>query len=147
MHQETLENLGSSPATETQAYCVDDEGPGPNTRDKAERFMAATGHQLEDAMATYHPAGVVGKAAGKVIQHAVPHHCRRCGDTLASSAELHHRNLSSVFITVGVADTSSVLPVVTFESQRSADDGPTVYPSHALRHGDVRIRHRSNFAP
>ena len=25
------------------------------------------------------------------------------------------------------------------------DDGPTVYPCHALRHGDARFRHRSNF--
>ena len=31
---------------------------GPNTQDKAERFMVATGHYLEDVMATCHPTGV-----------------------------------------------------------------------------------------
>ena len=44
---------------------------GPNTQDKAERFMAETGHHLVDVMDTYHPPGVAGKAAGKIIQHPV----------------------------------------------------------------------------
>ena len=38
---------------------------GPNTQDKAERLMAATGHLFEDMMATYHPPGIAGKVAGK----------------------------------------------------------------------------------
>ena len=33
--------------------------------------MAATGYHLEDALTTYHPAGVAAEAAGKFIQHPV----------------------------------------------------------------------------
>ena len=61
-------------------------GHCPNTQDQAGRLMAATGHLFEDVTASYHPPGVAGKAAGKIIQHPVglP---------------------SSVFITVGDPDT------------------------------------------
>ena len=38
---------------------------GLYTRDKAERFMAATGHHLEDVMATYRPPNVAGDASGQ----------------------------------------------------------------------------------
>ena len=33
--------------------------------------MVATGYDLEDAVTTYHPAGVAAKAAGKFIQYSV----------------------------------------------------------------------------
>ena len=42
---------------------------GPNTQDKAERFMAWTGHQLEDVIATCHLSGIAGYVAGKIVQH------------------------------------------------------------------------------
>ena len=42
---------------------------GPNTQDKAERFTAATGHHLEDVMATCHTLGIAGEAASKIVQH------------------------------------------------------------------------------
>ena len=39
---------------------------GQNAQDKAERLMAATGHLLEDKMATCHPPGIAGEAAETV---------------------------------------------------------------------------------
>ena len=68
-----LKNLGRSPATEKlKRNVLTMEGlEGPNTQDKAERFMAATGHHLEDLMATYHPLGIAGEVAGKIVQHPV----------------------------------------------------------------------------
>ena len=47
-----LKILGRSPATEKHKRIVlTMEGlEGPNTQDKAERFMAATGHHLEDSI-------------------------------------------------------------------------------------------------
>ena len=45
-------------------------------------------------------------------------------------------------MTNGDADTPwhpQFLNPVTFESQRLTNDSPMVYPSHALRHGDVRF--------
>ena len=71
---------------------------GPNTQDKAERFMAATGHHLEDMMATCHPPG---RGGWDIIQHPVG---------LPTGLEeilrgLHGRNLCSVFRTVGDAET------------------------------------------
>ena len=51
LHRETLENFGCSPATEKHKRTVlTMEGlESPNTQDKAERFMAWTGHHLEDS--------------------------------------------------------------------------------------------------
>ena len=46
---------------------------GPNTQDRAGRLKAATGHLFEHVTASYHPPGVAGKAAGKIIQHPVGH--------------------------------------------------------------------------
>ena len=34
-----------------------------------DRLVAATGHHLEDVMATCHPSSVPGEVAGKIIQH------------------------------------------------------------------------------
>ena len=66
MHRETLENLDRCPETKKHKDVVLTMVglEGPNTQDKAKRFMAATGH-----IATCHPAGVAGKAAGKFIQY------------------------------------------------------------------------------
>ena len=44
---------------------------GPNTQDKADGFMVATGHHLEDVMATCHPPGIAGEVAGKIVQHPI----------------------------------------------------------------------------
>ena len=41
---------------------------GPNTQDEAERFMVATGHHLEDVIATCHPPGIAEEAAGNIVQ-------------------------------------------------------------------------------
>ena len=38
-----------------------------NTQDKAERFMAADGHHLEDVVATCHPPGIAVEVAGKIV--------------------------------------------------------------------------------
>ena len=38
---------------------------GPNTEGKAERFMAETGHHLEEMMANCHSLGNAGTVAGK----------------------------------------------------------------------------------
>ena len=38
---------------------------GPDPEDKAEFLMAATGHLLEDLMATYHPPGIPDEVACK----------------------------------------------------------------------------------
>ena len=68
--RETLENLGRSRSTEKYIrLMLTMEGlDGPNTQDKAERFMAATGHLFEAMMATYHPSGIAGDVAGKIVQ-------------------------------------------------------------------------------
>ena len=61
--------------------------------------------------------------------------------TAATGHLLRGRLLLAVFVTIGDADTPwhpQVLNPVTFESQRLTKDSPMVYPSHALRHGDVR---------
>ena len=67
LHREALENLGCSPSAGKHVRMVlAMEGlEGPNTQGKAERFMAETGHHLEEMMATYHPPGIAGKVAGK----------------------------------------------------------------------------------
>ena len=54
----------------------------------------------------------------------------------------HQRYLSSVFVTVGDADTPwhpQFFTAVTFESLRLTENGATVDPSDGPRHGDVRI--------
>ena len=79
---------------------------GPNTQDKAGRFMAATGHHFEDVMANCHPLGIAEEVAGKIVQHPVSlptaleeirgetsparpqqcvRRCRRCCHSLVSS--------------------------------------------------------------
>ena len=69
----TLENLGRSRSTEKHMRIVLMlEGlEGLNTTDKSERFMAATGHHLEDVMATRRTTGIAGEEAGKIVQHPV----------------------------------------------------------------------------
>ena len=65
--------------------------------------MATTGHLLEEMMATYHPLGTAGKVAGK----------------------FHWDDLSSVYMTVGDADTfwhPQFFSTVIFESQRSTKE-------------------------
>ena len=76
---------------------------GPDPEDKAEFLMAATGHLLEDLMATYHPPGIPDEVAckpshtsgpydsfGRLHQQCV-HDPWRCGSTLASSVlQCHH---------------------------------------------------------
>ena len=75
----------------------------------------------KDVMATYHSLGIVGKVAGKSSnnQWAFRQLWKQCG------VELHQRDLSRVFMTVGVADTSwphQFFSTVTFESQRSTEE-------------------------
>ena len=67
LHRETLENLGRSPSAEKHMRMVLalECFEGPNTQGKAERFMAATGHHLEEMMANYHSLGNAGTVAGK----------------------------------------------------------------------------------
>ena len=74
-----------------------DTREGPDPEDKAEFLMAATGHLLEDLMATYHPHGIPDVVAsgpydsfGRLHQQCV-HDPWRCGSTLASSVfQCHH---------------------------------------------------------
>ena len=68
-----------------------DTREGPDPEDKAEFLMAATGHLLEDLMATYHPPGIpdvvtsgLYDSFGRLHQQCV-HDPWRCGSTLASS--------------------------------------------------------------
>ena len=123
MLRETLENLGRSPSAEKHMRIVlaMEAREGPNTRDKAERLMAATGHLFEDMMATYHPPGIAGEVAGKSsnTQWAFRQLWKKYG------VELHERDLSSVFMTVGDADTlwhPQFFSAVTFESQRLTEE-------------------------
>ena len=90
---------------------------GPNTQDEAERFMAATGHHLEDVMATCHPPGVAEEVgcAASITQWAFRQFRMKQG------VELHQRDLSSVFTTVGDVDTPwhpHFFSPVTFENDR-----------------------------
>ena len=61
------ENLGRSRSAEKHMRIVlMMKGlEGPNTQDKAERFMVATGHYLEDVMATCPPPCIAGEVGGK----------------------------------------------------------------------------------
>merc|ERR1712136_553714 len=118
MLRETLENLGRSPSAEKHMRIVlaMEAREGPNTRDKAERLMAATGHLFEDMMATYHPPGIAGKVAGKSsnTQWAF----RQLWSNVVWNLP---RDLNSVFMTVGDADPQ-FFHAVTFESQRLTED-------------------------
>ena len=62
MLRETLENLCYSPSAEkcTRIVLAMEAREGPNTQDKGECLMAATGHLFEEMMATFHPPGVAG---------------------------------------------------------------------------------------
>ena len=140
MFRETLENLGRSPSAEKHVRIMlpIEAREGPNTQDKAERLMAATGHLFEDMMATCHPPGIAGEAAGESsnTKWAFRQLRKKYG------VELHQRHLNSVFMTVGDADTPGhpeFFSAVTFESQRLTKDGATVDRSHDTQHGDVRI--------
>ena len=75
MFREALGNLGRSPSAEKRMRIVLalEAREGPSAQDKAERLTAATGHHLEDVMATCHPPGIAGRVDGG-----------RCG-TLSSS--------------------------------------------------------------
>ena len=83
--------------------------------------MATTGHLFEEMMATYHPLGIAGKLAGKSsnTQWAFRQLWKKCG------VELHQRDLSSVFMTVGDAGTHrhpQFFSTVIFEYQRSTEE-------------------------
>ena len=77
---------------ETHVPCV---GPqGPNTQDQAGRFMAETGHHLEDVMANCRPPWCCWKGGRQ--DHSTP----------SGPSDNSGRNMvSSVFITVGDPDT------------------------------------------
>ena len=87
--------------------------------------MATTGHLFEKMMATCHSLGIAGKVAGKSsnTQWAFRQHWKKCG------VELHQRGLSSVFITVGDADTPRH-PQLTFYLHLALVSGRT--PRHTL---------------
>ena len=65
MLRESLENIGRSRAAEKHVRIVfAKEAPkGQNGEDKAERLITATGHHLEDMMATCHQPGVAREVA------------------------------------------------------------------------------------
>ena len=73
MLRESFENLGRSRSAEkhTRIVLMMEGLEGPDTQDKAERFMAATGHHLEDVVATCRTTGIAGEVAGKIVQHPV----------------------------------------------------------------------------
>ena len=110
----------------------------PNTQVQAEHLMAVSGHLFEDIMATFHPPGITGEVACKSskTQWAFRQLWKKYG------VELHQLDLGSVFPTVGDPDTlwhPQFLGVITFWSQRSTNDGPTMDPSDGPRHCDARI--------
>ena len=77
-----------------------------------------------------------GRSGCQIIQHPVGF------PTAWGEIYRHQRDLSSVFMTVGDADTPwhpQFFGAVTFESLRLTENGATVDPSDGLRHGDVRI--------
>ena len=76
---------------------------GPDPEDKAEFHMAATGHLFEDVMATCHP----------------PFNTQRTFPTALEGIRCrpHRRDLTSIFMTFGVADT--ICPLQLFRIVRS----------------------------
>ena len=82
---------------------------GPNTQDKAEQLMAVTCHLFEDMMATYHPPGEVAEQSSNTQCAFRQFWKKYCVD-------LHQRDFSSVFITVGDADTLQHPQFFTSES-------------------------------
>ena len=121
---------------------------GPNTQDQAERLMATTGHLFEEMMATYHSLGIAGKVAGNHPTHSGP-----SDSSGRNVVELHQRELSNVFMTVGDADIfwhPQFFSTISFEFEvthfvvlpkfrRLTEGGATVDHSHDIQHGDVRI--------
>ena len=74
---------------------------GPNTQVQAGRFMAETGHHLEDVMANCHPPWYCWK--GDWQDHSTPR--GSFSTPLEAGEESHRRDLSSMFMTVGDTDT------------------------------------------
>ena len=74
---------------------------GPNTQDQAGRLMVASGHLFEDVTATYHPPCIDGEVAetSSNTQFAFRQHWKKY------RVDCHRHDLSSVFMTVGDADT------------------------------------------
>ena len=106
MHRGILENLGRSPSGEKRVRIVlaTEARKGPNTQDKAERFMAAIGHH-EVVMATYHAPGIPDEV------------CKSsCTSWLSDSSGRSKvwDFTRSVFMTVGVADTLWHFPSFVF---------------------------------
>ena len=102
---ETLESWLLFFGRETHANCVSD---GPAT-------------SFEDVMATCHPPRIAEEVdcASPNTQFAFRKLWKKC------VVELHQRDLSRVFMTVGVADTfwhPQLFSTVTFESQRSTEE-------------------------
>ena len=98
MLRETLDNLCYSLVAEkcTRIVLAMEAREGPNTRDKNECLMAATGHLFEEMMATFHPPGVAGgwQARSSNVQRAL----RQLGKK--NGVEHFQRDLSSVFMAV-----------------------------------------------
>ena len=87
---------------------------GPNTQGQAGRFMAETGHHLEEVMANCHPPWYCWK--GDWQDHSTPR--GSFSTPLEAGEESHRRDLSSVFMTVGDTDTFwhlQFFSTVTFE--------------------------------
>ena len=89
-----------------------------NIQDKAKRLMVTTGHIFKNAMANYQP-GIAGEVAGK------------SSNTMWASRH-SWRKYRVDLICATSAGSSSLSAMRTYS-------GILVDPSHALRHGDVRI--------
>ena len=74
---------------------------GPNTQDRAGRLIAVPGHLFKHMMATYHPPCIPEEVGctSSITQWAFRKLRMKLG------VELHQRDLSSGFLTVGDADT------------------------------------------
>ena len=128
-----------SPSAETRPHDVGHGGPRgfqhsrPSWLSRCGVWPPLQGHDDLLSSSWYCWRGV-----RQIIQHPV------CLPTALEKydVELLQRVLSSVFRTVDDADTPwypQFFYVVTFESQCSTKDGPTIGPSRGLRHGYVRI--------
>ena len=89
---------------------------GPNTQDRAGRLIAETGHHLED-MIPLVIQRVFWRDGWQFMQRSSSSGRNRC--------DHHRRDLSSVFTTVGDADTPlhpQFFRAVTFESQSLTEE-------------------------
>ena len=75
---------------------------GPNTQDQAGRLKAATGHLLRGRDGQLSSTWYCWQGGWQIIQHPVG-----LPTALEAGEESHQRDLSSVFMTVGDADTLS----------------------------------------